>query len=74
MPVFAFVVVFAFLLMLLCFRSLTVAITSIILNLLSVGAAYGILTAVFQHGWGRLAGGRGGGSARSSPGCRCSSS
>ncbi|MGQ4488004.1 MMPL family transporter [Streptomyces sp. SAS_281] len=51
-PVFAFVVVFAFLLMLLCFRSLTVAITSIILNLLSVGAAYGILTAVFQHGWG----------------------
>ncbi|MEU1071740.1 MULTISPECIES: MMPL family transporter [unclassified Streptomyces] len=51
-PVFAFVVVFAFLLMLLCFRSLTIAITSIVLNLLSVGAAYGILTAVFQHGWG----------------------
>jgi uncharacterized membrane protein YdfJ with MMPL/SSD domain len=51
-PVFAFVVVFAFLLMLLCFRSLTIALTSIVLNLLSVGAAYGILTAVFQHGWG----------------------
>ncbi|MFJ3417817.1 MMPL family transporter [Streptomyces sp. NPDC086082] len=51
-PVFAFVVVFAFLLMLLSFRSLTVAITSIALNLLSVGAAYGILVAVFQHGWG----------------------
>lgn len=51
-PVFAFVVVFAFLLMLLSFRSLTVAITSIVLNLLSVGAAYGILVAVFQHGWG----------------------
>ncbi|GHE79109.1 membrane protein [Streptomyces spiralis] len=51
-PVFAFVVVFAFLLMLLSFRSLTVAITSILLNLLSVGAAYGILVAVFQHGWG----------------------
>ncbi|RCH64044.1 MMPL family transporter [Streptomyces sp. SDr-06] len=51
-PVFAFVVVFAFLLMLLCFRSLTIAVTSIVLNLLSVGAAYGILTAVFQHGWG----------------------
>ncbi|MFF4895491.1 MMPL family transporter [Streptomyces sp. NPDC001068] len=50
--VFAFVVVFAFLLMLLSFRSLTVAITSILLNLLSVGAAYGILVAVFQHGWG----------------------
>ncbi|GAB1326776.1 MMPL family transporter [Streptomyces sennicomposti] len=52
LPVFAFVVVFAFLLMLLSFRSLTVAITSILLNLLSVGAAYGILVAVFQHGWG----------------------
>ncbi|MFI1389209.1 MMPL family transporter [Streptomyces griseoaurantiacus] len=51
-PVFAFVVVFAFVLMLLSFRSLTVAITSILLNLLSVGAAYGILVAVFQHGWG----------------------
>ncbi|MGW2821137.1 MMPL family transporter [Streptomyces sp. NPDC001443] len=51
-PVFAFVVVFAFLLMLVSFRSLTVAITSIALNLLSVGAAYGILVAVFQHGWG----------------------
>ncbi|HEY8981699.1 MAG TPA: MMPL family transporter [Streptomyces sp.] len=51
-PVFAFVVVFAFLLMLLSFRSLTVAITSIALNLLSVAAAYGILVAVFQHGWG----------------------
>ncbi|MCX4978957.1 MMPL family transporter [Streptomyces sp. NBC_00620] len=51
-PVFAFVVVFAFLLMLLSFRSLTIAITSIALNLLSVAAAYGILVAVFQHGWG----------------------
>ncbi|PNG23467.1 MMPL family transporter [Streptomyces cahuitamycinicus] len=51
-PVFAFVVVFAFALMLLSFRSLTIAITSIVLNLLSVGAAYGILVAVFQHGWG----------------------
>ncbi|MFJ8184643.1 MMPL family transporter [Streptomyces sp. NPDC096105] len=51
-PVFAFVVVFAFVLMLLSFRSLTVAVTSIVLNLLSVGAAYGILVAVFQHGWG----------------------
>ncbi|MDT0573167.1 MMPL family transporter [Streptomyces sp. DSM 3412] len=51
-PVFAFVVVFAFLLMLLSFRSLTIAATSIMLNLLSVGAAYGILVAVFQHGWG----------------------
>ncbi len=44
--------IFAFVLMLLSFRSLTVALTSIVLNLLSVGAAYGILVAVFQHGWG----------------------
>ncbi|WP_240649454.1 MMPL family transporter [Streptomyces sp. Z26] len=51
-PVFAFVVLFAFALMLLSFRSLTIAVTSIVLNLLSVGAAYGILTVVFQHGWG----------------------
>ncbi|WP_245996455.1 MMPL family transporter [Streptomyces armeniacus] len=51
-PVFAFVVIFAFILMLLSFRSLTIAVTSIVLNLLSVGAAYGILTMVFQHGWG----------------------
>ncbi|WP_028800708.1 MMPL family transporter [Streptomyces sp. 142MFCol3.1] len=60
LPVFAFVVVFAFLLMLLSFRSLTIAVTSILLNLLSVGAAYGILVAVFQHGWGAaLAGAEG---------------
>jgi RND superfamily putative drug exporter len=51
-PVFAFVVVYAFLLQLLSVRSLTIAVTSIALNLLSVGAAYGILVAVFQHGWG----------------------
>ncbi|MFC4034895.1 MMPL family transporter [Streptomyces polygonati] len=51
-PVFAFVTVFAFLLMLLSFRSLTIALTAIVLNLLSVGAAYGVLTVVFQHGWG----------------------
>ncbi|MHA5050416.1 MMPL family transporter [Streptomyces sp. SD15] len=51
-PVFVFVVLFAFVLMLLSFRSLAIAITSIVLNLLSVGAAYGILVAVFQHGWG----------------------
>ncbi|WP_200823193.1 MMPL family transporter [Actinacidiphila yanglinensis] len=51
-PVFAFVIAFAFLLMLLSFRSLTIALTSIVLNLLSVGAAYGVLTLVFQHGVG----------------------
>ncbi|MEU0840363.1 MMPL family transporter [Streptomyces sp. NPDC005962] len=51
-PVFAFIAAVTFLLMLVCFRSLPIAIVSILLNLLSVGAAYGTMTAVFQHGWG----------------------
>jgi uncharacterized membrane protein YdfJ with MMPL/SSD domain len=50
--VFLFVLGLAFVLMLLSFRSLTIALTSVALNLLSVAAAYGILVAVFQHGWG----------------------
>jgi hypothetical protein len=49
--VFAFVLGLAFLLMLTTFRSLTIALTAVALNLVSVGAAYGILVAVFQHGW-----------------------
>ncbi|MGW4381321.1 MMPL family transporter [Kitasatospora sp. NPDC004531] len=52
LPVFGFVVAFAFLLMLCSFRSLSVAVTAVLLNLLSVGAAYGVLTLVFQHGVG----------------------
>ncbi|MFH8972857.1 MMPL family transporter [Streptomyces sp. NPDC017890] len=51
-PVFAFVMGVSFLLMLLCFRSPVIAITAILLNLLSVAAAYGVMTAVFQKGWG----------------------
>ncbi len=51
-PVFAFIAAVTFLLMLLSFRSVVIAATSIVLNLLSVGAAYGVMTAVFQHGWG----------------------
>ncbi len=50
--VFGFVVAFAFVLMLTSFRSLAVAVTAVALNLLSVGAAYGVLTLVFQHGVG----------------------
>jgi RND superfamily putative drug exporter len=50
--VFGFVLVFAFLILLASFRSLVVAIKAIVLNLLSVGAAYGILVATFQWGWG----------------------
>ncbi|QQC88959.1 MMPL family transporter [Streptomyces alfalfae] len=51
-PVFAFIAAVTFLLMLFSFRSVVIAVTSIVLNLLSVGAAYGVMTAVFQHGWG----------------------
>ncbi|MGW5732174.1 MULTISPECIES: MMPL family transporter [Streptomyces] len=52
LPVFAFIAAVTFLLMLFSFRSVVIAVTSIGLNLLSVGAAYGVMTAVFQHGWG----------------------
>ncbi|MGW9303644.1 MMPL family transporter [Streptomyces cyaneofuscatus] len=51
-PVFAFIAAVTFLLMLFCFRSYVIAVTSIALNLLSVAASYGVMTAVFQHGWG----------------------
>jgi putative drug exporter of the RND superfamily len=50
--VFAFVLGLAFLLLLVSFRSVVIAATSIVLNLLSVAAAYGLLVAVFQWGWG----------------------
>jgi uncharacterized membrane protein YdfJ with MMPL/SSD domain len=49
--VFAFVLGLAFVLMLLSFRSIVIATKTIVLNLLSVGAAYGILVLVFQHTW-----------------------
>jgi RND superfamily putative drug exporter len=51
--VFGFVLLFAFFLMLVSFRSIVIAAKTIVLNLLSVGAAYGILVLVFQHGWGK---------------------
>jgi len=52
MPVvFAFVLGLAFLLMLLAFRSIVIPIKTVVLNLLSVWASYGILVAVFQHRW-----------------------
>jgi uncharacterized membrane protein YdfJ with MMPL/SSD domain len=50
--VFAFVLGLAFLLLLWNFRSVVIPTTAIVLNLLSVGAAYGVLVAVFQWGWG----------------------
>src|SRR6266568_1672858 len=51
--VVAFVLLFAFGLMLVAFRSIVVAIKAIVLNLLSVAAAYGVLVLVFQHGVGK---------------------
>jgi uncharacterized membrane protein YdfJ with MMPL/SSD domain len=48
--VFAFVLGLAFVLLLLTFRSVVIAGTAVVLNLLSVGAAYGILVSVFQDG------------------------
>jgi RND superfamily putative drug exporter len=51
-PVVAFVLLLAFGLMLFAFRSVVIAATAILLNLLSVAAAYGVLVLVFQHGVG----------------------
>jgi uncharacterized membrane protein YdfJ with MMPL/SSD domain len=48
--VFAFVLTLAFILLLVTFRSIVIPIKAIVLNLLSVGAAYGVLTWIFQEG------------------------
>jgi len=49
--VVAFVLGLAFIILLLMFRSIVIPVKAIILNLLSVGAAYGVLVLVFQEGW-----------------------
>jgi uncharacterized membrane protein YdfJ with MMPL/SSD domain len=51
--VFGFVLLLAMLLMLVTFRSLVIAVKAVLLNLLSVAAAYGVLVLVFQEGWGK---------------------
>ena len=48
--VFGFVLAMAFLLLVVAFRSLTIPLMSIVLNLLSVGAAYGVIKLIFQDG------------------------
>ena len=48
--VFAFILGLAFLLLLVAFRSVVIPLSSIVLNLLSVGAAYGVLVWIFQDG------------------------
>jgi uncharacterized membrane protein YdfJ with MMPL/SSD domain len=50
--VFIFVLGLAFLLLLATFRSIVIPIKAIVLNLLSVGAAFGVLVIVFQNGAG----------------------
>jgi RND superfamily putative drug exporter len=50
--VLTFVLGLSFLLLTLVFRSLVISATAVVLNLLSVGAAYGLLVLVFQHGIG----------------------
>jgi RND superfamily putative drug exporter len=49
--VIAFVLTLAFVLLLVAFRSIVVPLKAIVLNLLSVGASYGLLVLVFQHRW-----------------------
>ena len=49
--VFAFVLGLSFVLLTVVFRSLVVAVKAIVLNLLSVGAAYGLLVLVFEKGY-----------------------
>ena len=49
--IFAFVLGFSFLLMLIAFHSIVIPIKAILLNLLSTGAAFGVLVLVFHDGW-----------------------
>jgi RND superfamily putative drug exporter len=51
-PVFAFVLGLSFVILLIVFRSIVVPIKAIVMNLLSVGAAYGLMVLVMQHGIG----------------------
>jgi RND superfamily putative drug exporter len=51
--VFGFVLAFAFVLLLVSFRSIVVAVKAIVLNLLSVAAAFGVLVLVFQREWAK---------------------
>ena len=72
--VFAFVLGLAFLLLLVTFRSIVIPIKAIVLNLLSVGAAYGVLTWVFQDGPPARSCSASTPTAAITAGCRCSCS
>jgi RND superfamily putative drug exporter len=49
--VIALVIILAFVLLMAVFRSVAIALNAAVMNLLSIGAAYGVLVAVFQWGW-----------------------
>jgi RND superfamily putative drug exporter len=51
-PVIGVVVATSFVMLMIVFRSLLAPLKAAVMNLLSIGAAYGVLTAVFQWGWG----------------------
>jgi RND superfamily putative drug exporter len=54
LPVFiGAVVLMSFLLLMVVFRSIAVPLKAALLNLLSIGAAYGVVVAIFQWGWGK---------------------
>ena len=54
LPLFiAAVILLSFLLLMVVFRSIMVPLKAALLNLLSIGAAYGVLVMVFQWGWGK---------------------
>ena len=75
MPVFlAAVLGGAFLLLLLVFRSVLIGLTAVIMNLLTMGATFGVLIAVFQWGWFSSAIGMSEQVDMVSSSCRCSCS
>jgi len=47
------VLILSFLLLMIVFRSILVPVKAVIMNMLSVGAAYGVIVAIFQWGWGK---------------------
>ncbi|HET9729441.1 MAG TPA: MMPL family transporter, partial [Acidimicrobiia bacterium] len=50
---FLAILLLSFVLLMLVFRSLLVPLKAVIMNLLSIGAAYGVMVAIFQYGWGK---------------------
>ena len=48
---FVAILILSFILLMLVFRSLLVPLKAVIMNLLSIGAAYGVIVAIFQWGW-----------------------